>query len=256
MYAIGVMPMPAGFKYRDVLLKGKPRHDRYDSFRIRHPEMSPGKRAKLFAPFDALRGFDFAILMKNEIYTDKAGLSPEDQEELDRRFSILHKLTYNSRMARANRVRVMVTYYEACSDVNRLRCVSFDDTPYINEEAKPYDGLYREPNTALPCQTFRLQKDYIDYTDEKALHACEYALRHHIDMTMNYLDWMKIGFALASLGEFGRELFHMVSSVSEKYNAHETDRKFSELLRSGNRIGIGTFFHYCQQYGIRCDGSR
>lgn len=56
--------------------------------------------------------------MKNEIYTDKAGLSPEDQEELDRRFSILHNLTYNSRMARANRVQVTVTYYEACSDVN------------------------------------------------------------------------------------------------------------------------------------------
>lgn len=118
MYAIGVMPMPAGFKYREVFLKGKPRHDRYDSFRIRHPQMDPGKRAKLFAPFDALRGFDFAILMKNEIYTDKVGLSPEDQEELDRRFSILHNLTYNSRMARANHVHVTVTYYEACSDVN------------------------------------------------------------------------------------------------------------------------------------------
>ena len=118
MYAIGVMPMPAGFKYRDVLLKGKPRHDRYDSFRIRHPKMDPGKRAKLFAPFDALRGFDFAILMKNELYMDKVSLSPEDQEELDRRFSILHKLTYNSRMARANRVQATVPYYEPCSDVN------------------------------------------------------------------------------------------------------------------------------------------
>ena len=118
MYAIGVMPMPAGFKYQDVFLKGKPRHDHYDSFRLRHPEMPPGKRAKLFAPFDALRGFDFAILMKNEIYTDKVGLSLEDQEELDRRFNILHTLTYNSRMARANRVQVTITYYEACSDEN------------------------------------------------------------------------------------------------------------------------------------------
>ena len=62
-----------------------------------------------------------------------------------------------------------ITIDAACSDVNRLRCVSFDDTPYINEEAKPYDGLYREPNTALPCQTFRLQKDYIDYTDDHEL---------------------------------------------------------------------------------------
>ena len=77
MYAIGVMPMPANFRYRDVFLKGKPRHDRYDSFRIRHPEMPPAKRAKLFAPFDALRGFDFVILMKNEVYTDRVIMSPE-----------------------------------------------------------------------------------------------------------------------------------------------------------------------------------
>ena len=118
MYAIGVMPMPAGFRYRDVFLKGKPKHDRFDNFRIRHPQMDVGKRAKLFAPFDALRGFDFAILMKNELYTDKTSISAEDQEELDRRFGILHDLTYTSRMARANRVQVTVTYYEPCSDVN------------------------------------------------------------------------------------------------------------------------------------------
>ena len=35
MYAIGMMTMPAGFKYREVFLKGKPRHDRMDAFRIR-----------------------------------------------------------------------------------------------------------------------------------------------------------------------------------------------------------------------------
>lgn len=118
MTAIGVMPMPADFRYRDVFLKGKPRHDLYDSFRLRHPQMPVGKRAKLFAPFDALRGFDFAILMKNELYTDRVVMSPEDEEELSRRLQILHSLTYNSRMARANRVQVTVTYYEPCSDVN------------------------------------------------------------------------------------------------------------------------------------------
>ena len=118
MSMIGAMAMPVDFRYRDVFLKGKPRHDRYDSFRIRHPEMPPGKRAKLFAPFDALRGFDFAVLMKNEIYTDRVIMSPEDREELDRRLSILHNLTYNSRIAKANRPQVAVTYYEPCSDVN------------------------------------------------------------------------------------------------------------------------------------------
>ncbi len=118
MYAIGVMSMPAGFRYRETFLKGRPRHDRFDAFRIRHPSMDVGKRAKLFAPFDALRGFDFAIMCKNELYVDKAVLCPENTEELSRRLTILHNLTYNSRMARENRVQVTVTYYEPCSDVN------------------------------------------------------------------------------------------------------------------------------------------
>ena len=118
MSAIGTMAMPAGFRYRDVFLKGKPRHDRYDAFRIRHPQMDVGKRAKIFAPFDALRGFDFAIMCKNELYVDKMVLCQEDTEELSRRLQVLHNLTYNSRMARENRVQVTVTYYEACSDEN------------------------------------------------------------------------------------------------------------------------------------------
>lgn len=61
MAAIGVMEMPPDFKYLDVYQKGKPTHDRYDRFSIRHPRMDPGKRAKIFAPFDALRGFSEAI---------------------------------------------------------------------------------------------------------------------------------------------------------------------------------------------------
>ena len=85
--------------------------------------------------------------MKNELYEDQLVLSPEDQEELDRRFGILHNLTYNSRMSRANRVQVTVTYYEPCSDVNsesygsqgqyktvtgnlpECRCGSYQDDP-------------------------------------------------------------------------------------------------------------------------------
>ena len=56
MYAIGVMPMPADFKYAEVMRRGKPQHERFDPFSIKHPKMDHGKRAKIFAPFDALRG--------------------------------------------------------------------------------------------------------------------------------------------------------------------------------------------------------
>lgn len=118
MSAIGVMAMPADFRYREVFLKGKPQHDRCDPFRIRHPRMNTGHRAKIFAPFDALKGFNEAVSAKEVLYENQIELNPEDAAELDRRLTILHNLTYNSRMARANRVQVSVTYYQPCLDPN------------------------------------------------------------------------------------------------------------------------------------------
>ncbi len=49
---------------------------------------------------------------------ERIDLVPEEAEELSRRLTILHELTYNSRMARANRVQLSVTYYESCRDEN------------------------------------------------------------------------------------------------------------------------------------------
>ncbi len=64
MAGIGDFPMPIDFPYRDVFLQGRPRHPKMDPFWIRHPPMDPGRRAKIFAPFDALRGFNAAILAR------------------------------------------------------------------------------------------------------------------------------------------------------------------------------------------------
>ena len=118
MNTIGSMAMPAGFRYRDVFLKGKPEHDKYDRFRIRHPSMDCRRRAKIFAPFDALKGFNEAVSAKSVLYQNRIVHNPEDMEELNRRLTILRKLTCNSRVARANRIQVTVTYYEPCEDEN------------------------------------------------------------------------------------------------------------------------------------------
>ena len=71
MSTIGMMAMPDDFPYREVFLKGKPQHDRYDSFMIRHPKLDVGHRAKIFAPFDALRGFGDAIAAWDEMYKEQ-----------------------------------------------------------------------------------------------------------------------------------------------------------------------------------------
>ncbi len=115
---IGYMPMPADFKYKDVFQKGQPVHTPFDAFRLKHPSMTPGHRAKIFAPFDALIGFDDAIASKEVLYEFKRELSDDEKEELDRRLGILHRLTWNSKLARENAVLVEITYYIPCMNEN------------------------------------------------------------------------------------------------------------------------------------------
>ena len=117
MKAGKAITMPADFKYRDVFLQGKPRHDRYDLFSIKHPRMDVQRRAIIFAPFDALKGFGDSVASKKVLYTDQRELSSEEKDELDRRLQILHNLMYNLRMARQNQVIVSVTYYLPCADI-------------------------------------------------------------------------------------------------------------------------------------------
>lgn len=113
---IGYMAMPVGFEYKDVFKKGRPVHKCFDPFRLKHPAMDTGHWAKIFAPFDALEGFDDAVAAKEVLYEFKRELGDDEKEELDRRLGILHRLTFNGRMARENQVPVTITYYIPCTD--------------------------------------------------------------------------------------------------------------------------------------------
>lgn len=53
---IDISSIPSSFRYRKVYEKGKPVHNADDLFSIRHPAMALSKRAKIFNPFDALKG--------------------------------------------------------------------------------------------------------------------------------------------------------------------------------------------------------
>ena len=115
---VGYMPMPANFQYADVLRRGQPQHERFDLFRLRHPSMDTGKRAKIFASFDALKGFNEAVAAKEVLYEFKRELDDVEKEELNRKLVVLHSMTYNSRAAEKNKVVVTVTYYVPCADKN------------------------------------------------------------------------------------------------------------------------------------------
>lgn len=113
---VGYMPMPLGFAHRTLFLHGRPRHEKFSDFWRAHPPMDHVHRAKIFAPFDALAGFDECIESKLVLYCEKRVLSEEEREKLNEALSTLHSLTYNSRVARLNRPSATVEYFVPCSD--------------------------------------------------------------------------------------------------------------------------------------------
>ena len=48
-------------RYKKVYERGKPKHSPFDDFSIKHPAMDLSRRAKIFSPFDALKGFNEEI---------------------------------------------------------------------------------------------------------------------------------------------------------------------------------------------------
>lgn len=82
--------------------------------------MTSSRWAKIFSPFDALEGFDERIAEKEVLYQTQRELCEDDQGELNRRLSIIHNLTWNGRMARANKVMINVLYYSPCEDINHF----------------------------------------------------------------------------------------------------------------------------------------
>ena len=108
------------------------------------------------------------------------------------------------------------------------------------------------------CEVFKLAPraavcgGHVDSMDSK-VQAVETLVSklemHHIDITDSYNDWYRIGFALANLpNPIGRQMFHRVSAICKKYNPQECDKKFDTLQRP-EKIGLGTFFHICEDYG-------
>jgi hypothetical protein len=75
-------------------------------------------------------------------------------------------------------------------------------------------------------------------------------VRRGINMFESFDEWTKGAFALSNLGKDGLAIFKTISSLSQKYNATECERKFKNALSTSNRIGIATFIYMCQQHGI------
>lgn len=142
-----------------------------------------------------------------------------------------------------------------CVNVNRLRFVSFDETPYISTAAQAYS--YVMPTVEDPShKTDRIFGRHVSdaATRQMFLDVVKELEAGKVDATGAYGQWFEILCSVAStFGEDGRELAHRISSQADCYDFQETDRQFDECLRHGGyNYSAGSFFFYARQ-GLSAD---
>jgi hypothetical protein len=164
----------------------------------------------------------------------------------------------------ADQYRAAVEYFKQyglqadaqCKDITRLRFVSFDPQPYINEHPTAFDLVFEE-EAEEPKQQETTAKGILEATEaiKATARIVDYinaAKAAETPIADNYEDWQKMAFAFAtSFGEAGRDLFHRYAALSSKYDYEQTDRKFSNALAHGrDKVTIASFFNLCKTKGV------
>jgi len=119
-------------------------------------------------------------------------------------------------------------------DVTRLCFFSYDENLYLNPQSK----------------TFKTPIEMSIQSDIEKLIEVINGTRN--DITSNYDDWLKIGFAIESeFGESGRNYFHEISKINSDYNAETCNEQYDKCVKNNNSgITIKTLFHIAKQNGI------
>ena len=102
--------------YEDIIALERPAHEN-DLFSRRHPKMERQNRAKLFAPYAALRGYEECVAARQVPYEPRRCLDEDEARELNRRIGELYPLCRTGALARKNRVAVRVEYFVPCRDM-------------------------------------------------------------------------------------------------------------------------------------------
>lgn len=161
----------------------------------------------------------------------------------------MHKVFFDALQEEMLQLGLVVD--KACSDVTRLRVLSYDPAAYVNDncqvftlpenetiEATVQDEDEPEEIIGRDTDTSGLIARYVEAWESKGIPLDDYD------------DWRSMCMSLSTLGEKAWAYVDRISKYSAKYNREDNRKKFQEFVRSTRSIGIGTFFYKCHAYGV------
>jgi hypothetical protein len=154
-------------------------------------------------------------------------------------------------------------------DVVRVCFISYDPDAFLHPRHGKMNKLFPgevyqvERKSFNPSKWLEKQEAKRDFTPvplsnslTKIQYDVEVVLRrienYQLDLTMNYEDWVRLGFAFADeFGETGRNYFHRISRFYPDYDFTGTDKQFDKCLQ-GHKSGITirTFFQAAKDSGV------
>lgn len=134
-----------------------------------------------------------------------------------------------------------------CKDISRLCFLSYDPDLFVNEQSKVFT-ITNNSDNEVSSQKESCSSDVSDEV-EKIIARIE---KSGIDITSNYDNWLKLGFALADgLGINGLPFYHRLSRFYPGYSQSECEKQYHHCLNGKrNGITIKTFFQLAKEHGI------
>lgn len=143
---------------------------------------------------------------------------------------------------------------KACKDVARLRIVSFDpELTKAQSEPPIFDQFIVEPVTQKSDADAQPSKNYPPPSLDQLTSIADHLVEKSIDITKDYDDWIRIGYAIAHhFGEEGRSSYMKISSLYPKFNEHEVNTKYDYMLQKNDgRTSFASLIYFLQQYGVK-----
>lgn len=166
-----------------------------------------------------------------------------------------------------------ITLDKQCGNIGRVRFASWDNAEhiYINKMAIAYKGIEQEEVQLIPqynsnggydCYNSNgiqydhfgmlsssTHRSYVFWQDKRVQDrlievVVKAMVSRRVNLTENYNDWCKVGWALKG-HPYGERLFHELSACSKKYNETNTAHKWQQLGPS--KIITGNYLlHACK----------
>jgi hypothetical protein len=120
-------------------------------------------------------------------------------------------------------------------DISRMCFLPYIEDLFRNNgsEVWQYTGEYEKQAKAATIPKDGIELNTTGITDDlykECLYLSAYLFEHQINISENYQDWLSYGYSLCALGEQGREIFHNISCISDKYDIEECDQQYDYMI--------------------------